>query len=116
MLLDVSVVASAAWFSSACQVHLTQSQEGKSVRCLRRGTDACPLGQAQETHVHIRQWLVTHTSPEVAEETRILYGGSVSAKNCDSLATQPDIDGFLVGGASLKPDFVDIIKSAEKAG
>ena len=42
-------------------------------------------------------------SDEVANNTRILYGGSVSEKNCKELATQPDVDGFLVGGASLKP-------------
>ncbi len=42
-------------------------------------------------------------SDEVADNTRILYGGSVSEKNCKELATQPDVDGFLVGGASLKP-------------
>jgi triosephosphate isomerase len=39
----------------------------------------------------------------VADATRILYGGSVNEKNCKELAKQPDIDGFLVGGASLKP-------------
>jgi hypothetical protein len=42
-------------------------------------------------------------SPEAAEETRIIYGGSVNEKNCRELAKQNDIDGFLVGGASLKP-------------
>jgi len=41
---------------------------------------------------------------ETAEATRILYGGSVSGKNCRDLAQQADIDGFLVGGASLKPE------------
>jgi triosephosphate isomerase len=40
---------------------------------------------------------------EAAEKTRIVYGGSVSEKNCKELAKQEDIDGFLVGGASLKP-------------
>ena len=40
-----------------------------------------------------------------------MYGGSVSEKNCQELAKQADIDGFLVGGASLKPAFVDIINS-----
>jgi len=39
----------------------------------------------------------------VAENTRIIYGGSVSEKNCKELAKEPDVDGFLVGGASLKP-------------
>lgn len=65
--------------------------------------------QAQEAHAAIRQWLRDNVSEKVAEETRILYGGSVSEKNCTDLSTQPDIDGFLVGGASLKPAFVDII-------
>ncbi|KAI1164256.1 triose-phosphate isomerase-like protein [Nemania serpens] len=65
--------------------------------------------QAQEVHASIRAWLAKNVSQSVADETRILYGGSVSEKNCKELSKQPDIDGFLVGGASLKPAFVDII-------
>ncbi|KAJ8109975.1 hypothetical protein ONZ43_g5995 [Nemania bipapillata] len=65
--------------------------------------------QAQEVHASIREWLAKNVSQTVADETRILYGGSVSEKNCKDLSKQPDIDGFLVGGASLKPAFVDII-------
>ena len=65
--------------------------------------------QAQEVHAAIRKWLADNVSAKVAEETRILYGGSVTDKNCGELSKQPDIDGFLVGGASLKPGFVDII-------
>jgi triosephosphate isomerase len=60
--------------------------------------------QAQEVHKAIRDWLKSDVSAEAAEKTRILYGGSVSAKNCKELAKQEDIDGFLVGGASLKPE------------
>lgn len=67
--------------------------------------------QAQEVHAAIRAWLKKTVSEKVAEDTRIIYGGSVSEKNCKDLATQPDIDGFLVGGASLKPAFVDIINA-----
>jgi triosephosphate isomerase len=67
--------------------------------------------QAQEVHAAIRSWLAKEVSAAAAEETRIIYGGSVSDKNCKELATQTDIDGFLVGGASLKPAFVDIINS-----
>jgi triosephosphate isomerase len=59
--------------------------------------------QAQEVHAAIRSWMKKSVSEEAAEKTRILYGGSVSEKNC--------IDGFLVGGASLKPAFVDIINA-----
>jgi triosephosphate isomerase (TIM) len=59
--------------------------------------------QAQEVHAAIRKYLKESVSSEVADSTRIIYGGSVSEKNCRDLATQPDVDGFLVGGASLKP-------------
>ncbi|KAK6135862.1 hypothetical protein DH2020_030180 [Rehmannia glutinosa] len=69
--------------------------------------------QAQEVHFELRKWLQTNVSPEVAASTRIIYGGSVNGGNCKELAGQPDVDGFLVGGASLKPEFIDIIKSAE---
>lgn len=67
--------------------------------------------QAQEVHEAIRKWLKAKVSDAVADETRILYGGSVNGKNCKDLAKEKDIDGFLVGGASLKPEFVDIINS-----
>ncbi|KAI9831353.1 MAG: triosephosphate isomerase [Sarea resinae] len=67
--------------------------------------------QAQEVHAAIRKWLASTVSKEAAETTRIIYGGSVNEGNCKALATQPDIDGFLVGGASLKPAFVDIINA-----
>ncbi|KAF1847255.1 Triosephosphate isomerase [Cucurbitaria berberidis CBS 394.84] len=67
--------------------------------------------QAQEVHAAIREWLKKEVSSEAAEKTRILYGGSVTEKNSNELAKQPDIDGFLVGGASLKPAFHDIINS-----
>ncbi|KAL3838417.1 hypothetical protein ACJIZ3_023008 [Penstemon smallii] len=59
------------------------------------------------------KWLQTNVSPQVAASTRIIYGGSVNGGNCKELAAKPDVDGFLVGGASLKPEFIDIIKSAE---
>uniref|UniRef100_A0A1D1YRT2 Triosephosphate isomerase, cytosolic n=1 Tax=Anthurium amnicola TaxID=1678845 RepID=A0A1D1YRT2_9ARAE len=68
--------------------------------------------QAQEVHYELRKWLEANVSADVANSTRIIYGGSVSAANCKELATKPDVDGFLVGGASLKPEFVEIIKSA----
>jgi triosephosphate isomerase len=67
--------------------------------------------QAQEVHASIRSWLAKEVSQQVADETRILYGGSVSEKNCKDLSKEKDIDGFLVGGASLKPAFVDIVNS-----
>jgi hypothetical protein len=66
------------------------------------------MSQAQEVHAAIRKWASEKLPKGVAESLRIIYGGSVAAKNCKELAQQPDIDGFLVGGASLKPEFTDI--------
>ena len=66
---------------------------------------------AQETHAEIREWLASKVSADAAKTTRILYGGSVTDANAAELIGMPDIDGFLVGGASLKPAF-DVIVSA----
>lgn len=71
--------------------------------------------QAQDTHKHIREFIAKRISKKVADEVRIIYGGSVNGKNSKELCFQPDIDGALVGGSSLKPEFVDIIRSAEEA-
>lgn len=70
--------------------------------------------QAQEVHAAIRKWLGEAISSKAAEDTRVIYGGSVSEKNCRDLAKEPDVDGFLVGGASLKPacKFLPFIVSA----
>jgi triosephosphate isomerase len=57
--------------------------------------------QAQEVHQSIRNWLAAKISAEVAHSTRVIYGGSVKASNAAELGAQADIDGFLVGGASL---------------
>jgi glyceraldehyde 3-phosphate dehydrogenase len=65
--------------------------------------------QAQETHKDIRTYLGQIAGADVAENTRILYGGSANGKTAPGLAAKEDIDGFLVGGASLKPEFADII-------
>lgn len=59
--------------------------------------------QAQEVHAAIREWLGKTIDAQSQDNVRVIYGGSVSEKNCRELATQPDVDGFLVGGASLKP-------------
>ncbi|KAI0067124.1 triose phosphate isomerase [Artomyces pyxidatus] len=67
--------------------------------------------QAQETHAETRTFLASAVSPAIAESTRIIYGGSVTASNCNNITCQADVDGFLVGGASLKPEFVDIINA-----
>merc|ERR1712193_343940 len=64
---------------------------------------------AQATHAGIRKLIATNASAEVAEKIRIQYGGSANAKNAPELSAQPDVDGFLVGGASLKPEFAEIV-------
>jgi len=67
--------------------------------------------QAQDVHKILRKWLADEVNEAVAKTTRIIYGGSVTASNCKELAKECDIDGFLVGGASLKPEFVDIVNA-----
>ncbi|KAG6413454.1 hypothetical protein SASPL_126165 [Salvia splendens] len=68
--------------------------------------------QAQEVHAAVRDWLSKNVSADVASKTRIIYGGSVNGANSAELAKKEDIDGFLVGGASLKgPEFATIINS-----
>jgi len=74
--------------------------------------------QAQEMHSAIRQWLGKAVDDKTAQSVRVLYGGSVKGSNAAELIAQKDIDGFLVGGASLKfDDFKQIIEStkSEKA-
>jgi len=68
--------------------------------------------QAQDMHSHIRKHLASQYSNEIAEKISILYGGSCKPDNARELFANPDVDGGLIGGASLKSrDFVDIIKS-----
>ena len=68
--------------------------------------------QAQEMHAYIRSILTDKYGAHTAEEITILYGGSCNAKNAKELFSQKDVDGGLIGGASLKADdFISIIKS-----
>ncbi len=67
--------------------------------------------QAQEAHAFIRALLKELYNQQVADATRVLYGGSVKPDNVDDLMSEPDVDGALVGGASLKAsDFARIVK------
>jgi triosephosphate isomerase (TIM) len=69
--------------------------------------------QAEEVHRFIRQWLTTRYTPAIAERLRLQYGGSVNPGNAASLMAQPNVDGLLVGGASLKAeDFAAIVGAA----
>jgi len=78
------------------------------------GATATPE-DAQATHKGIRDLIEQKASKEIADAIRIQYGGSASAKTAPDLSAQPDIDGFLVGGASLKPEFADIVAAISSA-
>lgn len=65
--------------------------------------------QAEEMCKYIRDLIKDLYSPEDSEETRIQYGGSVTKDNAKDILNMPNIDGALVGGASLKKDFIDIV-------
>ncbi|MGH8047711.1 MAG: triose-phosphate isomerase [Chthoniobacterales bacterium] len=70
--------------------------------------------QAQDCHVHVRNVLAKLSNEATAEKMRIQYGGSVKPGNAAELLAQPDIDGALVGGASLDPrGFAEIVKAGE---
>jgi triosephosphate isomerase len=68
--------------------------------------------QAQEMHAHIRSVIANQYGADVAENTSILYGGSVKGSNASEIFSMPDVDGGLVGGASLiAAEFIQIIKA-----
>lgn len=102
---------------SALKAELTESDWAKvviayePVWAIGTGKSATPP-MAEETHSQIRDWLCENISPEVAQATRIIYGGSVKGATATGLISCPNIDGFLVGGASLLPEFKDIINSS----
>jgi triosephosphate isomerase len=77
------------------------------------GLTATPA-MAQETHAQIRKWVADNVSPAIAAATRIQYGGSMKGANAAELLAQPDIDGGLIGGASLQADFFNVINGVTK--
>jgi triosephosphate isomerase len=80
------------------------------------GVNATPA-QAAEIHGYLRGLVSEVASKEVAQAVRILYGGSVKSDNAEALFAEADIDGGLIGGASLKaPEFVAIVKKAARVG
>lgn len=77
------------------------------------GETASP-DQAQEMHAFIRTLLRNNVGNKIAEETSILYGGSVKADNAREIFSKPDVDGGLIGGASLKADdFLAIVNAMQ---
>jgi triosephosphate isomerase len=78
------------------------------------GRNATPQ-QAGDAHAHIRGWLRDRFTPESADQCHILYGGSVKPDNIRELTALPDVDGALVGGASLKAQsFCDILSGCRQ--
>lgn len=78
------------------------------------GLNATPE-QAQEIHKHVREEIATTFNKNLADSVRILYGGSLKPNNSKEIFFQPDIDGGLIGGASLSfEDFYSIIRSIDK--
>ena len=77
------------------------------------GPDALKVAspvQAQDMHAEIRKWVSMSIGTEAANAVRIIYGGSINKGNCEKMAKQKDIDGFMLGSASLRPtEFCEII-------
>ena len=99
---------------AACSSALEPAEWGKvavayePVWAIGTGKTATPA-MAQETHSQIRDWLASNVNPDVAQATRILYGGSMKGANAKDLLAQDDIDGGLIGGASLTADFGNVV-------
>lgn len=109
-VVDAQLSAALAKVETAHAPHLVIAYE--PVWAIGTGRNATPA-QAQEVHVHIRKRLAEKLGQAAADSIRIQYGGSVKPANAEQLIAEPDIDGFLVGGASLQADdFIAIVKAA----
>ena len=109
-VLETQVTGSLAGLSKELMVETVIAYE--PVWAIGTGKTAT-TEQAQAAHAFIRALLVKLFDEAVARKVRIQYGGSVKANNAKELMSQPDVDGALVGGASLEPrSFADIIKNS----
>ena len=112
VVLDDHMAALKGKFSEAEWARIAIAYE--PVWAIGTGEAATPE-QAQETHKGIRDWIAANVDRATADAIRIQYGGSANAGNAPELSSFPDIDGFLVGGASLKPEISDIVKAIAEA-
>jgi len=111
-VLDSQMEGGLAGLDESSLDHVTVAYE--PVWAIGTGRTATP-SQAEEAHLHLRNWLKTRYNSRRSEGMRILYGGSVKADNARELMSQADVDGALVGGASLKADsFLAIVDAAAK--
>jgi triosephosphate isomerase len=110
-VVERQVVAGLAGLSTADVARIVVAYE--PVWAIGTGKTATP-DQAQDVHATIRAQLAKQADAATAERVRILYGGSVKPDNIDSLMAQADIDGALVGGASLVAEqFIRIVRFEE---
>ena len=103
VVLDDHMAALKGKFTDAEWARIAIAYE--PVWAIGTGKTATPE-QAQDVHASIRAWLATNVSPAIAKATRIQYGGSMKGANAAGLLSKPDIDGGLIGGASLKAEFI----------
>ena len=110
--LDTQMAGGLADISEADAKNVVIAYE--PVWAIGTGVTASPE-QAESAHEHLRKWLAGRYSAAFSEQVQILYGGSVKPDNAEVLMGQTNVDGALVGGASLKPEqFVPIIEAARK--
>ncbi len=77
--------------------------------------ETATAGQAQEMHAFIRRWVRSRFGEDLAQSLTILYGGSCKPSNAEKLFSQPDVDGGLIGGASLKAsEFIKLIEICDR--
>lgn len=111
-VLDTQMAGGLAGVSEADLKNVVIAYE--PVWAIGTGVTASPE-QAESAHEHLRKWIASQYSDAAAEAMQILYGGSVKPDNAETLMGQSNVDGALVGGASLKPElFVPIIDAARK--
>jgi triosephosphate isomerase len=109
-VIDAQLAGALAGIDAVATARLAIAYE--PVWAIGTGRTATPA-QAQEVHAHIRKRLAERYGDKTAAAIRIQYGGSVKPGNAEALLAEPDIDGALVGGASLDTaDFVGIVKAA----
>jgi triosephosphate isomerase len=112
-VLETQIQGSLAGVNAHDLTHVVIAYE--PVWAIGTGRTATPQ-QAQEAHAFIRKQLGVVWDAAAAEKVRIQYGGSVKPQNATELLHQPDIDGALVGGASLDPrGFAEIVKAASRS-
>jgi triosephosphate isomerase len=112
-VLDRQMKGGLAGVSAEQMAHVVMAYE--PVWAIGTGLTATPA-QAESAHAHLRNWLTSRYNSDVAEATRIQYGGSVKPDNAAELLAQPNVDGALVGGASLKAEtFLPIVEAAAKS-